>query len=142
MKTLSLPAAATGLVALLIAASITHAEDRIPQGFRVLVNLDGQNPRALVSCSPTSTTPQLLAISNGLRNAGVSEVLISTKNHNEFNHPTTHHLAVAFENERAVLLMTDRVPAKLSQAILSSLGKLSGGTEVKSELFELFADQR
>ena len=69
-------------------------------------------------------------------------MLISTKNRNEFNHPTTHHLAVAFENERAILLMTDRVPAKLSQAILSSLGKLSGVTEVKSELFELFADKR
>ncbi|QDV86847.1 hypothetical protein TBK1r_58720 [Stieleria magnilauensis] len=39
-------------------------------------------------------------------------------------------------------MKTLSLPAKLSQAILSSLGKLSGVTEVKSELFELFADKR
>ncbi|QEF97977.1 hypothetical protein Mal15_20230 [Stieleria maiorica] len=132
----------TAIAFLLLVAPSAQAEDRIPQGLRLLVNLDSQTPRALVSYSPTTTAAQLSAISIGLKNAGVSEVLIASINRKEFNHPNTHHLAVAFEKDQAVVLLNDQVPAKLSLAIATSVGKLESVSQVKTKLFELFADTR
>ena len=132
----------TAIALLLLVAPSAQAGDRIPQGLRILVNLDSQTPRALVSYSPTTTAAQLSAISIGLKNAGVSEVLIASINQKEFNHPSAHHLAVAFEKDQAVVLLNDKVPAKLSLAIATSVGKLESVSQVKTKLFELFADKR
>jgi hypothetical protein len=131
----------TAITALLLVAPSLRAADRVPQGFRILVKLESQTSRALVSYSPTTTTAQLSAISTGMKNAGISEVLIASKDHKEFNHPTAHHLAVRFEEDQAVVLLNDQVPAKLSLSLASSVGKLKSVTRVKTELFELFADK-